>query len=133
MAGYYWLLLLEQKSNLKVRLDTFFFFAGAENWKYCSKIIFKYVNSVMWPVNSALCPLHSVHMWCYCSQTVPLSPAQYSHVMLLFTCWKKKKKREEKMQTWVWKCGSKPTLSVMFKFELIITNHLWFIVKMLWT
>ena len=31
---------------IKVRLDRTYF-AETENWKYCSKIIFKYVNSAM--------------------------------------------------------------------------------------
>ena len=34
-------------------------FAEIENWKHCSKIIFKYVNSVVGPVNSA---------WIVCEQ-----------------------------------------------------------------
>ena len=29
--------------------------------------------------------------------------------------------------------GLKNNLNVKFKFELIITNHMWFIVKILWT
>ena len=33
--------------QLKVRLNTAYF---AENWKYCSKIIFKYVNSTVEPI-----------------------------------------------------------------------------------
>ena len=39
-----------------------------ENWKHCSKIIFKCVNSVVWPVNNVFCPLHSKIMWFYCSR-----------------------------------------------------------------
>ena len=35
------------KRTLRVGLDTIYF---AENWKHCSKIIFKYVNSVVWPI-----------------------------------------------------------------------------------
>ena len=63
-------------------------FVEIENWKHSNKIIFKCVNSTVGPVNSAwtvpfflcillmcdvtvheqcLCPLHSAHMWCYCS------------------------------------------------------------------
>ena len=59
------------KPRFRVRLDTAYF---AENWKHCSKIIFKYVNStvelifnifflnkvIVGPVNSAQCLLHSV-------------------------------------------------------------------------
>ena len=51
------------------------FLLKTENWKHRSKIIFKYVNSVM---NSA---------W-----TVHLSSAQWIHVKLLFIHTKKKEK-----------------------------------------
>ena len=62
-----------------------------ENWKHCSKIIFKCINSVLGPVNSTWAvhkqymnnvfgPLHGKIMWFYCSR-------------------KKKKKRENA------KCG----------------------------
>ena len=37
----------QTKLTLKVCLDTVFF---AKNWKYCSKIIFKCVNSIMRPI-----------------------------------------------------------------------------------
>ena len=43
------------------------------NWRYCNKIIFKYVNSAVEFVNSAICSMHSAHMWYYCSWTVSLS------------------------------------------------------------
>ena len=36
--------------GFRVRLDTTYF---TENWKYCSKIISKCVNSAVGPVNSA--------------------------------------------------------------------------------
>ena len=55
--------------------------AETENWKYCSKIIFKCMNSAVGPilnflnawtvqlqcVNSDFCLLHSKFMWFYCS------------------------------------------------------------------
>ena len=34
---------------LRVRLDRTYF-AKTENWKHCNKIIFKCVNSAMWPI-----------------------------------------------------------------------------------
>ena len=58
-----------------------------ENWKLYSKIIFKCVNSTVWPIfnfflyvnsavnsneqcmNSNFCPLHNEPMWGYCSRT----------------------------------------------------------------
>ena len=45
-------------------------FAEIENWKHYSKIIFKCVNSIVRPVNSVFCPLHSKIMWYYCSRIV---------------------------------------------------------------
>ena len=33
--------------RVRVHLDTAYF---SENWKHCNKIIFKYVNSVVWPI-----------------------------------------------------------------------------------
>ena len=74
-------------------------FAETENWKNHSKIIFKCVNSVVGPVNSTwtvrnnvFCLLHSKFMWCY--------------------YWRARgKKKGLKTQTWIWKHGSKPTLS----------------------
>ena len=42
--------------RFRIRLDITYF---CWNWKYCSKIIFKCVNSTVKPVNSALCLLHS--------------------------------------------------------------------------
>ena len=53
--------------------------AETEIWKHCNKIIFKCVNSVVGPVNSAwtvreqcmnsvFCPLHSKIIWFYCSR-----------------------------------------------------------------
>ena len=85
----------------RVRLDTTYF---AKNWKHCSKIIFKYVNSVMRPVNSAwtvneqcinsaFCLLHNESMCMnstgYCSYTL----------------------KKKKTQTLNLKHGSKRTLS----------------------
>ena len=64
---------------LRVCLDTTYF---CWNWKHCSKIIFKYVNSIVGPVNSAFCLLHSESMWCYYSRA------------------KKKKTKRQKTQTW---------------------------------
>ena len=34
---------------LRVRLDRTYF-AKTENWKHCNKIIFKCVNSAVWPI-----------------------------------------------------------------------------------
>ena len=74
--------------------NLFFLKLKIENWKQRSKIIFKCMNSTVDP-------------WTVFEQC-PLSPAQCSHVMLLFMCWKKKKKTP---QMWVWKRRSKPTLN----------------------
>ena len=38
-----------QWRKIRVRLDTAYF-AKTENWKYCNKIIFKYVNSAVRPI-----------------------------------------------------------------------------------
>ena len=100
-------------------------FAKTENWKYCNKIIFKYVNSIMNP--------WTVHKQC------PLSLVQCSNVMLLFTnsafvhyivltcditvhLLKKKKK---KRQTWVWKHGSKPTQIVTGLLDKPSSIYVW--------
>ena len=72
------------------------FLLKTENWKHRSKIIFKYVNSVM---NSA---------W-----TVHLSSAQWIHMKLLFIHTKKKRKMQ-KMQMWAQKCESKYTLYLQY-------------------
>ena len=67
-----------------------------ENWKHCSKIIFKWVDSVVVPVfnifflnkvvlglvNNALCLLHSEFM---CK----------NGAVTIHTCWKKEKKKEK--------------------------------------
>ena len=64
-----------------------------ENWKHCSKIIFKCINSVLGPVNSTWAvhkqymnnvfgPLHGKIMWFYCSRK------------------KKKKKKAWKRKMW---------------------------------
>ena len=77
-----------------------------ENWKHYSKIIFKCVNSVVRPVNSAwtvceqcFCPLHNKFMWSYCSRA-------------------RGGKKGLNTQTWVWKCGSKPTLNGVLPFNV---------------
>ena len=84
-----------------------FIVTETENWKYCNKIIFKCVNSIMrlifnifkcmnsaaTVVNNDFCLLHSKFMWFYCS------------------CAEKKKKVETEMRkthnpngykVWVW-------------------------------
>ena len=48
--------IMEAVMLFRIRLDTTYF---AENWKHCSKIIFRCVNSVVGLVNSAFCLLHS--------------------------------------------------------------------------
>ena len=58
-----------------------------KNWKYCSKIIFKCVNSIVGPILiffSAWTVLWTVIF-------VPYSHAQWTHVKLLFTHKEKKK------------------------------------------
>ena len=85
-----------------------------ENWKYCSKIIFKYVI-VPWDpflmkklLKSDICGFVN-------SARMHYSRLKSQHTVAanLLKCMhakKKKKKKGLKTQTWVWKCRSKPTL-----------------------
>ena len=91
--------------GLGVRLDWAYccWKLKTENWKYCSKIIFKYVNSIVGSIfnilireqcmnsakqymNSAKQCVNSKPMWGYCSRAE-----------------KKKKKKKNRQKTWTWK------------------------------
>ena len=93
-------------------MDTIYF---CWNWKYCSKIIFKCVNSIVGPVNSAFCFLHSKFMWCY-----------YSYAL--------GKKKKLKMWTWIQthtKCLQLFNCllvcnSLIYKFKILKINYLYF-------
>ena len=79
---------------LRVCLDTIYF---AKNWKYCSKIIFKCVNSTVEPMNSA---------WTVYFVSSTVNPCAWT-VRLLFIRTGKKKQKEkknnnmQKTQTWI--------------------------------
>ena len=96
------------KKTLRVRLDRTYF-AKTENWKYCSKIIFKCMNSIVRPIfNEKMtekwslwdlwtmheCTVHRrIFKSCsYCSWTVAIT-AQVSLKRGLK--WKKKKKKKK--------------------------------------
>ena len=70
--------------------------AETENWKYCSKIIFKYVNSTVRPILIFFSTW--IVLWTVMNSTwiVIFVPIQWAHVMLLFTS---RKKKNLKMQT----------------------------------
>ena len=89
-------------------------FAEIENWKHCSKIIFKCINSVVGPINNAWivffvsCTINS------CDVTIDALG----------------KKKSLKTQTWVWKRGSKPTLSVIW---VLIKKENYFTIQLIFT
>ena len=69
------------------------YFVETENWKHCSKIIFKYVNSIMRPIfNEKIDKKWSLwDLWIVHLCTVHKRPVN--------SCgWRKKKKKEEKTQ-----------------------------------
>ena len=67
----------------RVRLDTTYF---AENWKYCSKIIFKCVNSIVWLIINIFFWIKWLWVpWTVCEQW-NLSP---------WNTWKKKEKKKK--------------------------------------
>ena len=78
--------LLQVQTKLWIRLDTTYF---AENWKYYSKIIFKYVNSIVDPVNSTWTVLFVFCIVNPCAWTVQLL---FIHVG--------EKKNRKKRQMW---------------------------------
>ena len=67
-----------------------------ENWKYCSKIIFKCVNSTMGPILNFFSAWKVLWTVMNSAWTAIFSPAQWTHVRLLFThrgkkFWKRKR------------------------------------------
>ena len=99
------------KLSLRVHLDRTYF-AETENWKYCSKIIFKYVNSTVRPIfNEKVVEKWSLWVsWIVYGSTVVLKSQKFwllfmhyawtviiSTKFCLWNAWENKKKRS-KMQ-----------------------------------
>ena len=86
-AAYTWKMLW-------VRLDWTYYCWNwklkTENWKYCSKIIFKCVNSTMGPILNFFSAWTVLWTVMNSAWTVIFSPTQWTHVRLLFTHREKK-------------------------------------------
>ena len=110
------------------------YFIETENWKYCSKIIFKCVNSVVkptfnekWLKSEVVGPVNSVRMHC------SLENSQKLWLLFMNSAWivaviaqvplkcsfekKKKKKKKSKTQMQNSKCVSKPHLCVLIELK----------------
>ena len=68
--------------ELRVCLDRTYF-AETENWKHCSKIIFKCVNSAVWPIFNEKVA-EKWNLWVYEQCTDALFTGKSQHLRLLF-------------------------------------------------